>query len=659
MALGGGSLPAVPETATVYTLSDVLISVGEDSVFLNPKLVLTVAPGAEKLQAKLEVQSGEDVFLPMAGEINADGLAFKLGEGNAYSLSAEALDELSGGVEIPAEAMEMVGSVKDMVTLIPEISKRENQAVANRLLIDSWYAADGVTPEKVDVLVGDKTIKGEKAELSLSIADVYSSLDAIIANGNAEQKAYGEALLKYCKNMMKLAGVEMEIASFKDMVDLLAAENTEILSAEMPLTLTTAIEGDMVYMEGDINAEVNGMKCVSYMNGKQDSEGFNELVEFNGSMEEDGDNTNIGVMVSASGDANGSLSMIAEVSAINSYSYDETTDAGESYSWGGGSDMNLSVILSQRVSNSDMVNTSFTADLLVRDSYFDESDADFNYEYNTSFNLNGQIVDSVAEDRSINRAFYVSVVGSESDASGAPLDGSEVNFTLSYVLNKKEVPFADAFADAQFTALPGQSEDAEGNLSPEYQQLMFEVMGLMGDVMTLSSEESVMELMELVNKYTATGEVEAVEGVSIDEGYTYEEDYEYPEYIYDANQEGAVLDLAAAAEVYGAEIPEFTAPEGYELAYLYASEGYVSYDYSAADTYFSLVISPSYSDSSYQTMTLNPDGTLTANEGTQVQLMVNDDGTVVYAEIFNLENNVTIYFDNAAMETVQAVLAGI
>ena len=76
-----GALPAQPETASTWTVSNLTISVGDESVTLSPEARLTTAVGMEEAQLHFELGSGERTLMPMSGAINQDGVRFTLGTG--------------------------------------------------------------------------------------------------------------------------------------------------------------------------------------------------------------------------------------------------------------------------------------------------------------------------------------------------------------------------------------------------------------------------------------------------------------------------------------------------------------------------------------------------------------------------------------------------
>ena len=96
-----GVIPAQPETAATWTISDLTISVGEESVTLTPEARFTAAVGAEEAQLHFELGNGESTLMPMSGAINADGVRFTLGTGTkTYTLDDATLMELAG-MDIP------------------------------------------------------------------------------------------------------------------------------------------------------------------------------------------------------------------------------------------------------------------------------------------------------------------------------------------------------------------------------------------------------------------------------------------------------------------------------------------------------------------------------------------------------------------------------
>ena len=156
---GGATLPAQPETATVRTLRNLSITTDEGSVTLNPEARLTTAIGSECAQMQFEIVSGDDVLLPIAGELTPDRLRFTMGNsGSVYSLTGEALLELAGAAEDAEDAvedaqmmlvMECMGEYIGSYTALMRrsMSDADFRAQLSVLGVDLLADACGATPE--------------------------------------------------------------------------------------------------------------------------------------------------------------------------------------------------------------------------------------------------------------------------------------------------------------------------------------------------------------------------------------------------------------------------------------------------------------------------------------------------------------------------------
>ena len=238
--------------------------------------------------------------------------------------------------------------------------------------------------------------------------------------------------------------------------------------------------------------------------------------------------------------------------------------------------------------------------------------------------------------------------------------------TLTFSLNRSEAAFADAFEGLELVQLPADTEHEA------YQLLSSEAFGLVADLMTLSMDESITEMIALFEAQTAVITTEAEvypdkdiytdDPAVLDEDYLlddiyYEESYDYPEYTYSA-YDGGEPDFAAAAEIFGSELMIPAVPEGYRIEWMYVSPEYCSVDFTSDMFYMSLSMSPVYDYTSH-TMQVGADGSLTALETPTAQVQMNEDGSLLYIDIIRNGFTYSLYVDGVPAADVQAMIAGI
>ena len=149
---GGAALPEQPETATVRTLRNLSVTTDAGSVTLAPELRLTTAIGSEPAIAQFEVVRGDDVLLPMAGELTNDGVRFRLRDGGSvYSLTSEALLELTEADDADAQLMAlMVDYLNSYSALLSRtMNDASFQQELSRTMIDLFVSACGGEAEQV------------------------------------------------------------------------------------------------------------------------------------------------------------------------------------------------------------------------------------------------------------------------------------------------------------------------------------------------------------------------------------------------------------------------------------------------------------------------------------------------------------------------------
>lgn len=622
---GAAELPAVPETAMQYTLSEVTLTVDGESVTLNPAAVLTAALGSEQVDLAFEVHSGEDVLLPLAGRLSADGAVFSLADsGKAFTVSAATLEEMLGITADP-QTEEILQVVEEMIAAISGLNSAEIDPALNQTLIDNWAASSGAEIENVEVEVDGETIAAQRVMLNLGLKDIVSSYDVLLNSENEAASGLIQSLLK----VFNLA-MGAEYTSFTELYDGLMAlaaqqEGTEADAAvaevealTLPIELTVAYGDELVYEQAIVEMEQEGqgmtMDCVEIIRG-----GDGEMYM---TMTAEGGDTDMSMVVTGSYDEAGNAYMNYDVASVNSYSYEMTDDAGQPYTFGSSEAMSMMLTLDVAVDEDGMKDSTVDLYIANTSSYEDKDEVE---AYETSVSLFGQATEALEEDGSVTTDCYLSLDVAD--------EAMPVSLELSFLLNSASVPYADAFEGDEMLELTADTE------SEAYQQIEAEALYLLSDVMTVASDESVMQLAALF---------EAEEDYEV-----YDEDESYDDY-----SVNSPATIEEAIVTYGGEVPTYTAPEGYVLDYIYVDEGYLSLDYSNEESYFSMSLSPSYYDESTVTRQLNTDGSLTEVDSVTVEISLNEDGTVSYASFVLDGTDISIFFDAVDMAAAETILAG-
>lgn len=649
MLLGGvNELPTAPETANQYTLRNLTLTVDDETVTLAPELRLTTALGAEEMDVGFEVQVDDATLLPLAGRLDADGISFSLADnGKGYTVSYDALEAMLGvtGDSAIVEALET--ATETITSLSAYNAAAKDPAVIEQLeafswqQINGWLEISGAELTDMEVDVNGSTFPGQYAEMNLSCMDVYASWDALL-------DCDIEALRDYAQVVLKLMNMTLnaDCANFSELIALAVEKEDalDFLNEKMPMTMTMAEQDGVGYSRVTLNLAA------------EETEAYVEVIAI---VSED--SVDMVVIANATGkdvDIEMSLNLFADAQNLSAV-FDIVGEAAGSYLTIDADGANMTVETSEQisiaVSEYVIVDENGLADSFFNFGVDTSSSDDMDVEPRTiTLSLDVQSSEAREEDGSITADTTIDLnVENEGDALTAG---------LAFQTNSATVPFADAFAGKEMLELTG---DTEADVSS---QLETDLYALIGDVMILASDDSV---MELINMFGAVEESVANIGSDVDviedfdEDYDYDfdfdddfDDYDFDDYDFDMDYNYPAT-LEEAEAIYGSPIPAFTAPEGYALDYIYADEGYLNVDYVTEDTYFYMSITPAYGEDESGVFMLGADGTLGEMTGMLVQLTMNEDGTVAYADVLAGDSAITIFFDDVDMATAETILAGL
>lgn len=612
-----GVLPAQPETAATWTISNLTISVGDEAVTLTPEARLTTAVGTEEARMHFELGNGDKTLMPMSGAINADGVRFTLGTGTkTYTLSNETFMELTGMSQEDAQMLDIFGdfflSYGKVLNMLKDQEKyAQYYDLSWDLLEDMLGAEYADTEAEVEgEMLPARQIKGE-----LTFAGMLNMLDVAADCGIPELEEFVDVTLE----MVKLASGE-SIEKFSDLAAIVEEEEgLEGVIMEMDCTFT---EGDPLYSKVDMTMDVEGQSMTAQSESITRGEDTVAMMVMEMNAEDTAMNYAITMDYTGPITAPTRLDMVYNILTENDFSYDYTEEDGTPATY----TSNDSVVMQMTV-NTEVVDgleagsAQFIVDNVSTYGYNDDVDS---YEENIGMTMDYS--EHREEDGSITGTVALNV------------DAMDETVGVSFDINRAEGEAVDYFADTVEQPLSSDTEDAG------YSALMADFMGIAADGMALAADDSVMDLIAMFENLTGMAEDE----------HAYEEEYEEEEYV--EADETVVASLEEAAEIFDGTVPAYTAPEGYELTGVTVDEYSLYATYASADDEFEMCAYAYDSDADYYSM--KDDGTLEAIEGLVVEMSMYGD-EVGSASVYGNGSEVTFYFTGADMATAEAVVNGL
>lgn len=620
---GTGELPAVPETQSTWTIRNLTIDNGEESVTLTPEARLTAAMGAQEAALHFELGVGDQTIMPACGKISQDGVQFMLGEsGRSYSISEDTLIEMAG---MDAEDVEMLGIFGDFFL--------NYGAVLNKTMNDPAFYAEFneaamkalletcATIEETETEIDGETYPAQAIRLEMTPAATMEMMDMLRACGIAEV----EALFDGC---LKLAGAAdgEEYTSFADM----AADMDEDMM--IPMDMIFVQQDDFLYESAVMEVTEPYSDTVINMNVEAVMRGEESSMIMTMASGDDSSAMIFEMQADVTGPAEAPTAVSLNYSLYNGYEYfyPAEYEGEEDYTSASETSMFFTLEGENMDSLKDM-QISALVESSSRSGYGDDL-----YSYEDSFVLDASCTESLEEDGSVTAAWSFTTTVDDTP------------WTLSFDVNRTEGAYADHFADVTDNALTVEAfegsvdENGEAVTSPEMTMLGVDAMTYAAQAYSLMADESV---MELVNMFTAVAE---------EEEYT-------EEYIeeYESGDDGmaSVSSFEEAAEIFEGATPDFTAPEGYALNEIIVDSYTLTADYTGEAGSFSLVTYESYGSEGISYHILSG-GELAPADGEVVEIYEYD-GLVESASIYRLDGTIYFYFYDTDMAEAEAILAGL
>ena len=552
---GGAALPEQPETATVRTLRNLSVTTDEGSVTLTPELRLTTAIGSEQAIAQFEVVRGDDVLLPMAGELTNDGVRFRLRDGGSvYSLTNDALLELMGS-DAPSDTL-MVDYLNSYSALLSRtMNDASFQQELSRTMIDLFVSACGGEAEQVTLEIDGVEVPAQRAQLELTPEAALNLLDGLASCGVTEVE---DMLNSYMLLLASAMGADY--ASLSDLTAELRAQLAEEDVADefsFPVELTWTTE-DPAHAEIAMDFNVDETSAVQLsVTGTFTDEKTDLDMTLSFTTDDGMGNTNqMDFRMTKQVDGPLNAPENVELHLVASSQNDWKSEYSEE---------GVEAVVHSYVSSSAM-NFALDVNAAVVDG-LERATIDLSANQSSSYDYDGD----VNTDKSVLSAHISSDDRSEADGSvttavAMDIDVDSENVQLSWELNRAEgmpVPSFDDSKTVDLAEILREDEDSAASIA-----LMSDALKLSADATSLCADESVLAMLELLGI-----DPEAM----LDDGTVSEEiDYEDDDTV-------TVYSMDEAAEIYAGVLPAFTVPEGLELDEIYVSEAYLDAYYSSPD----------------------------------------------------------------------------
>ena len=558
LALGGtAGLPAEPETATTWTIRNVTLSDGTDSVTLNPAVKITTAVGAEQAALRFEIDREGDTLLPMAAKVTPDAITFALSDGGrAYTVTEDTLLKMGA---LNEEDIQILTVVSDAITsygaLIGVVSSGSEEALAySQKVTEILLETCGGEFVPVEIEVEGQTLSAQQTVVTLTYESAFALLDALRTCGIPELDAYLDAYLQLINYM-----ADTDYADFSSLAADLYEEDLDEFN--FPMTITMAEEDGLEYALVECTFAVQdeaAMVLREEVVAREDETSIDAVITLEGV-----DEISLDYVVSCQ------LTGPRTAPTAVHMNYDMVMETPVYSEDGDGipetqrAEMHM---LLEAVTEDELTNASLSI-------AFDMGDE------------NGVIGLSSAErpedDGSVTQEVMIIAVDSE-DQIG-----------ISFEINRAEAAYEDFFAGAEIFEIDESTFDDDfDEISPAQMALISDVILLDSDAKQLASDESILA----IGRWGAAG------------------DDIVPDY---GDEYADVETLEQAAEIYDGTLPNFTPPEGFELTSIDADEYYVDLEYASENAGFELSV---YSYSLTTHPYIFADGELTKIDGCEVRL---------------------------------------
>lgn len=624
---GGATLPAQPETATVWTLRNLSVTTDEGSVTLNPELRLATAIGTESARMQFGIVNGDDVLMPIAGEITPDCLRFTMGNsGCVYTLTDEALMDSMEGDEMALKAFEYMADYTDSyAAMMTSMRSADFQWQLTDMVLDLLIRSCGATPEPTTVEIDGQQLPAQRVHLDVTTDAMLDMLEGVASCGIPEVEnmvasytlLYGALLGEDCESMDEF------IAFLRAQI-----EADDALNVVYPMDLVYICGSELIYMDVKIDA-MPGYTTTDSSASMQyailqipTDDGLRAEMSMSFALDENGDvsqmDFSMSELVTGPVDDPQSAELHAELTmkdswAISVSDYDELPPSDSTFNDEVSLVMDLSAFVEDGLEHS-------TLDISGNIRSSTTFDGEESMDEDSYLRMHITSDDRPEDDGSVTSAVVIDL---ECDGEAG---------VISYELNRAEGAPVPEFDESKSVDLVKLLESEE--FDPAILGFTADVSLISSDVAKLSTEESMIAMGELLGDDEAEAESAYDEPVMVDS-------------------------IDAAAEIYQGGALSFELPEDLAAVEIFTTGNYLdAYYVSEADYGRSASL---YCDIDYGNMHYYAyqDGQLKPTEGV-VDVRITDEESGAYnISVFRASDGCYFFISGFSPEEVDALLASL
>lgn len=603
----------VEEPDNRWTIRNLTVDIGEEEIAFSPEIRVSAVQetdeegNATRDALHFELGMDDKALIPVTAEMIGKTVNFSIGNGGTvYSLDEETIkatvqEAMDGTAD--ANSQKILDSAETMLTSMTAMVEMQNDkdfAQRQLKLTDGMMEAMlGVPGEDAEVEVDGKKYKGRRYAGEYDAESAIAMLDYLRSCEEPAFAAYAQSVLDFVN-----VASETEYASFTEMYADLLGEAGVSGAGEMEMVIAydkkLSYEKASMTMDDGMGGVVSVVAEEITRDGKTNMNMTMDIMDAKVSvtMESDAD----GFMMDMDYDQSSSAEVIGfKMDTANKLQMNAEGAKTEGL-WSAGLDVNYAMDMSY----------DFGEGLETE---------------STSFTMNGSYVETLEEDKSI------------TGAVSANVNVGEADYGLSFEINRGK--------DAEIAPLAAEGVEVHPLVLDDYEAEVYtlleaDVIGLLGDVSLLASDAGVTRVVEIVSDLfmsaPMTEETYSEDLILGDDSEAYADDG-YTD----------VTSYEEAAQIYLGKMPQYTAPEGYELLGISVSEYDLIAGYSNGSQTFQ-----------FSVMTLGDDEGVESSAITSENYEFYQEDDLVYeAYAFDGLTVVDFGFEGVSMEEAVAMINGL
>lgn len=184
-------LPDTPDTMYAFRIHDILFSIGQEQVLLEPQARLSTAVGAKEAALSFALDSGGKAFFPAHIHLDGENIRFALSDQLLFTILDDDLSRILN-LANESDVGKKIHFATALFATLPGFASAASNPEEMQSVVKAWAKAKGVSAKKASISIDGSEISLKTYKLKLTPKEMLKGLSALKKSEHAHLRKLAE-----------------------------------------------------------------------------------------------------------------------------------------------------------------------------------------------------------------------------------------------------------------------------------------------------------------------------------------------------------------------------------------------------------------------------------------------------------------------------------